>query len=285
VGAHHRLVVRGAHHDPHFVRQGHGLGVVGAEGARLPHRRPQVVAAQAQDQLEHMLVEGRVRAAEPGARPAAQRRVLVVDEEAAVLDAGLVAPRAGREEDVGLALDRHVSPPMPGADADARRQLIGPEHRAAPVRAGDDEGARDARPGLVDDGLDVGLPLALQAFEAQLAARDQVVQHRALAQHGDDDDLAARIADAIQQRRRRPRHTLQVGREAPARVVQRWVGAGVDVDGHRLAGLHQGQAAAGVVVADGHRRITSQHGPAAGHGQHRGQPFQQQTHHRFVSRP
>ena len=60
------------------------LGIVLVEGV-APHRRPEVVALQAQDQLEDVLVELVIEAAELLARPAAERRRLVVDEDAAVL--------------------------------------------------------------------------------------------------------------------------------------------------------------------------------------------------------
>lgn len=50
-GAHHRLLVARAHHDPVQVRECLVLRVVHAERA-TPLRRPEVVALQAQDEIE-----------------------------------------------------------------------------------------------------------------------------------------------------------------------------------------------------------------------------------------
>ena len=65
---HERLVVRRAHHDAVLVGQLAVQGIVFVERA-VPHRRPQVVAAQSQDELEDLLVERVVVAAEALLRP------------------------------------------------------------------------------------------------------------------------------------------------------------------------------------------------------------------------
>jgi hypothetical protein len=136
-----------------------------------PHRRPQVVGLQPQHGLEDLGVEVRVEAAgiagrlararSTRGRPGAERRVLVVDEEPAVLHrrrALAVPPR----QHVHLVLPggRHVVPPVPGRDADPGRDVVRAVDRAALVAARDDEGPRTPGIGRSTTALQRGLPLA-----------------------------------------------------------------------------------------------------------------------------
>ena len=83
VRAHHRFVVTRAHDDAVSVGKPGIVRVVLVEGIR-PHGGPQVIGAQAQQQLEHVRVHLRIPAAKFFARPLAQRRLFVIDEDAAV---------------------------------------------------------------------------------------------------------------------------------------------------------------------------------------------------------
>ena len=150
VGAHHRFVVAGA--DDHAVLVGHFrvARIVVVERARLPHRRPQVVGLVPQQQLEHALVELVVRSAVGGPDPAAQRRFLVVDEDAPVPDLRCVHETAGRDVQGGAHGRGHVGPPGPRRDADPARQFVQAERRAPPVGTDHQQGTVDARFGIVD---------------------------------------------------------------------------------------------------------------------------------------
>ena len=55
----HRLVVRGTHHNAHGIGRLQVFGIVGIESP-TPHGRPEVVAFQSQDKLEHLLIEAMV---------------------------------------------------------------------------------------------------------------------------------------------------------------------------------------------------------------------------------
>ena len=119
MGAHHRLVVTGTHHDAHLVGEAGVLGIVLIEGRR-PHGGPEVVGLQAQHQFEDMLVGLCVDASEMVRTPSAERGPLVVDEKAAILhlrgrldDAAAVVPH------FILMLHGHIGHPVPGRDADA----------------------------------------------------------------------------------------------------------------------------------------------------------------------
>ena len=185
MGAAHRLVVRGPQHDAHLVGQGRAHRVVVID--RLaPHGRPQEVALQPQDQLEDPLVEGVVEAAEGLVGPAVEGRVLVVQEDAPVLDRRLLDVGAGGDEDVLARGNGDVGPPGPGRDAGPLGKVVGAEDRAALVGAGDHQGAGEARPGVFDHLLDEGLPLAVDLRNVQLARGDQGVDGRALADRADD---------------------------------------------------------------------------------------------------
>ena len=149
-----------------------------------PHRRPQVVALQAQDQLEDVRVELAVEAAELLARPAGERRRLVVDEDAAVPHRRLAAACSGRRatNSARWLPHRHVGPPVPGRDADLLRQVVDAEDRAALVAAGDDQRAVDAGPGPGDDGGDRRLPLSADRPTGPSCRRlHQPIEERAAA--------------------------------------------------------------------------------------------------------
>lgn len=128
--AHHRLRVRTAQHNPPRVRQRLVSRVVDLEHGS-PDGRPQVVRAQPQEQLEHVAVE-RAAIPDPVRRvlvvplhPARQARLLVVQEDPAVLHGRRALDLAfGQDEYLFALLDRHVGPPVPGADADLLADVV-----------------------------------------------------------------------------------------------------------------------------------------------------------------
>ena len=152
VRPYHRFVVAGAHDDAVGVGQARVVRVVLVEGA-APHRRPQVVGAQAQQQLEHVRIHLGVEAAEFRARPAGQRRFLVVDEDAPVLDGRRpLHPGARQGVQRRPVAGRDVGPPMPRRHADLFGDLVDAVDGAALVAAGDHQGPFDARDRLFNGG-------------------------------------------------------------------------------------------------------------------------------------
>src|SRR5690606_18423925 len=163
------------------------LRVVVVERARQPHRRPQVVGLVAHDQLEHALVEAVVGAAKAGLAPAAQRGILVVDEDAAVAHLRRVDEAARGDMQAAALRWRHVRPPGPRRDADAARKLVQAVGRAATVGAYHQQRAVDAGLGPVDDLQQVGLPHALYATGINPVITDDAIDARAVAQGTGDD--------------------------------------------------------------------------------------------------
>ena len=87
VRAHHRLVMRRPHHDAIGIGE-RRIGRIVDRKRVVPHRRPQVIGAQPQQQLEQLAVECGVHPAELLGGPAGQARRLVVQEDAAILHLG-----------------------------------------------------------------------------------------------------------------------------------------------------------------------------------------------------
>ena len=194
VGAHHRLVVRGAHHDAHGVGQLAVALVVVVEG-RAPHGGPQVVGAHAQHQFEQLLVELAVVAAEALPGPVGERRRFVVQEDAAVLDHRLVhQARIHRDAQGGMARHRHVGPPVPGRDADLFRQRVDAVNGAALVAAGDDQGALHAGQRVRHRLDEKTFPLARQRARIDPALPGQFIDEGVAAEGADDDYVAPRCA-------------------------------------------------------------------------------------------
>jgi len=85
--------MRRAHHDAVLVGEARVVRVILVEGV-VPHRRPEVIAPQAQQELEDVRVEFRVEATELLLRPTGERRRFVIEEDAAVLDSRFATMRA-----------------------------------------------------------------------------------------------------------------------------------------------------------------------------------------------
>ncbi|OQB95516.1 MAG: hypothetical protein BWX86_01161 [Verrucomicrobia bacterium ADurb.Bin122] len=182
VRTHHGLVMRGSHDDAVLVGQAGIERVVLVEGV-VPHRRPEVVGAQTQQQLEDLGVKLRVEAAELLRGPTGQARSLVVEEDAAVFHdrlAGDVA--AGAHVGLGAFLRRHVGPPVPGRDAELFGKFVEAVDRAALVAARDHQCTGDARHGRFDGGNDKRLPLARKVRGREFSGKDELVDQRAAAQ-------------------------------------------------------------------------------------------------------
>ena len=147
VVAQHRLNVAAAHDDGVVVGDDLVLRVA-IEGRRLlMHRGPEIVGAQAQQQLEDLGVGlGPETQAFVGRevlrRPRPDAPHLVVDEDAAVLHRGRSDPHAFRGNVERVAMrGRHIGPPIPRRHADPARQFINAVRRPAAVAAGDDQAA------------------------------------------------------------------------------------------------------------------------------------------------
>ncbi|OPZ67002.1 MAG: hypothetical protein BWY83_02730 [bacterium ADurb.Bin478] len=84
VRTHQRLVMRSADDHSVFIGQGGISWVIHIKSA-APHGRPEEISFQPQDQLKHLFVECRIKAAERFIRPTRQRRRLVVDENTTIL--------------------------------------------------------------------------------------------------------------------------------------------------------------------------------------------------------
>ena len=200
--AHQRLVVARAHDHAVLVRHDRVQRVVLVE--RLaPHRGPQIIAFQAQNQLEHVRVHLRIDAAEVGARPVAERRLLVVDEDAAVFHFRRVLHVGPLDRlDLVPVRHRHVRPPVPRRHAHALRELVDAVDRAAFVAA------RDHQRVLAD--LDqIRFPFAPDRVDVQLVLLDEIVDERAFPDRADQDRARTRLAVRFHGRRR-PGHALHV---------------------------------------------------------------------------
>ena len=169
----------------------HALHTVGIEAVG-PHGGPEVVALQADHQLEDFIIKQIVEAAVMAVGEAVQVGVFIVEEEAAVVDRGAAGDRLQRRrgEGQGVAVGGHrIGPPDPGADA---AQVLGDVEqaveRAALVRAGHDHA------GLAAGGDDLDLiTLEIGSLEALAAGGDvpvevQVPDQLVLEGAGDDDD-------------------------------------------------------------------------------------------------
>jgi hypothetical protein len=241
VGAHQRLVVRRAHHDAHLVGQRAVFRIVVVERI-APHRRPQVVAAHAQDQLEQLAVEPVVESAELLLGPAGQRRRLVVQEDAAVThDRRFGYARAGRHRQHVVARRRHVGPPVPGRDADLLRDRVQPVDRAAFVAAGHDERAGDARQRIAHGLHEISFPLATHCLGVDLPRARQPVDERTLAERADDDHVgpARHACRGVDQDRLHARDARDVALQVGHRAAHALEFSGIDDDARGLAGARQ----------------------------------------------
>ena len=100
LGPEHGLVVGGAHDDAIFGCEDGIFRVIIVEGI-TPHRRPEVIGFEAQQEFEHPLVKKVVKVAVFFMDPAAECGRFIIDEEAAVFygrGTGLIYPVTAEEQ-------------------------------------------------------------------------------------------------------------------------------------------------------------------------------------------
>ena len=197
--AHAGFVVGGGHDDAELVGQ---LGALqaGAVQAEIggPHRGPEIVALETQQQLEHLRIAGGVDAAEVGARPGAERGPFIVDEKAAVAHGRLFGEHLVSlgQRDCIPAAGPDMVPVHKRRDADALGQVEQAVDRAALVAARNDQRTADAGQRVLDEGEEVDLPFSAHAVQRDLAALLQRIQHGAAAngaiEHGGPGRIAGR---------------------------------------------------------------------------------------------
>ena len=237
--AHHRLVVRRAHHDPVVVGQLR-VGFVVVVERVAPHRGPEIVALETQDQLEHLRVELVVDAAELFLGPAGERGRFVVEEDPAVLHRRL-AIAVGTRQHVQrrLVAHRNVGPPRPRRHSDRRRHVVQPIDRPALVASRDDQSVIDPLGRVFDNLNEECLPPPRHVRDVQRAVVHESVDERIVPQrsghdHGArlwrnhridrDDGRPGAAGDATQVGRqvlRRALHSDEIGRthNEPSRVA------------------------------------------------------------------
>ncbi len=195
VVAEHGLAVGGAHDDGVVVGDDavFGDGVEG--GGAGVHGGPESVGFEAEEEFENFGVGFGADVADLGLEgfggPGDQAPVLVVDEDATVLD-GRRPEVAGAGGDVEVVAMRggNVGPPIPGGDADGLGEFKDPVGSAAAVAAGDDEVGAARGMGVGDGGDEETFPLSLDFGDVELAGGDEVVYRFAVAEGADEDGWA-----------------------------------------------------------------------------------------------
>ena len=155
-----------------------------------PHGRPQVVALQPEDELEHLFIEDGIESAEFLLRPSGQRRGFIIDENAAVFHLGL-PPRvpARKNVEVRLLSRGHIRPPVPGGNADAGRQIEHAVDCPPFVAAHDNQCPIDSGNRLFHGLYHVGFPLSRDTPSVQFAFSNEFVYQRATAEGADEHHL------------------------------------------------------------------------------------------------
>ena len=211
VRAHHRLVMRRAHHDAELLGERSVRRIVDRERI-VPHRRPQVIGPQPEQQLEQLAVELRVHPAEFLGGPARQARGLVIQEDAAILHRGRsLHIAATRDAQVCLLHDGHVGPPIPGRHADHPRQVVRAIDRTTLVATDDHQRLDDARQRVGDRLDDERFPCAADAGDVEFAAGDQPVDQRAMADRADQDDPRGQVRAVADNLCRGAGHATDIG--------------------------------------------------------------------------
>src|SRR5690606_31935889 len=128
--------------------------------------------------------------------PVGEGGLLVVDEDAAVLDRGaLLVPSRVEGVDGIVLLRGDIGPPVPRGDTNLLRNVVDAVDGASLVGADDDERLADAADtGIVDNDRLEGLPLPLDLGDVDALVLDNVVDELGLAEGSDDDGVAAAVA-------------------------------------------------------------------------------------------
>ena len=174
MGAHHRLMVTGAHHDTHLVGQSRALGIILIEG-RCPHGRPEIVGLQAQEQLKDMFVSLCVHTPKVVSTPRAKRGPLVINEKATILHL-----RRWLDESPAiiiqfvLMLHRRICHPIPRRHPDTLREVVDAIDGATLVTARNDKIA-------VNHVDQIRFPLSFNLTHIYLSLFDEFVDDTAFA--------------------------------------------------------------------------------------------------------
>src|SRR5690625_3336930 len=211
----------------HLVGHDSVLRGIEVEGFGIPHGRPEVISFEPEYELEDVLIHGGIDAPETVLGPTAERRVLIVDENATVPDARALTAGACSDVNVGALFNRDIREPVPRRDADLFGEAVGAENSTATIGAHDDERLCHAGPGPIDDLLAEALPLVSEISGIQSAGVDQTVEDGALAEHADDNSGAANVCRIVYTVRRLSADPLEVRREAVSRSsnarIRGWV--------------------------------------------------------------
>ena len=158
----HRLVVRGSHHYAHLVSRLAVERIVGIESP-TPHRRPEEIATQTQNQLENVGVElmsapfGTVVILHPGRKA----RSLVVQEQTAIphrrFPCRITAFLYGY---VIVMFNRGVRPEIPRRHAYLLTELVDAVYRTSPVASCNDQSLFHTLERMLDHGQEVLLVLS-----------------------------------------------------------------------------------------------------------------------------
>src|SRR5580692_2559060 len=125
--------------------------------------------------------------------PAGERRGFVVEEDAAVCDSGFADdPTAGFDVERIFVGGGDIGPPVPGRDADVFREIVDAVDGSTLVAAGDDEGARDAWEGMIDDLSEGRFPFAANGADIDFVLADEAIDEGAFADGSNDDEVIAR---------------------------------------------------------------------------------------------
>ena len=174
MGAHHRLMVTGAHHDTHLVGQSWTLRIILVEG-RCPHGRPEIVGLQAQQQLKDMFVGLSVHTPKVVGTPRAKRGPFVVNKDSTILHL-----RRWLDESPAiiiqfvLMLHWRICHPIPRRHPDTLREVIDAIDGATLVAARNDEVAIYH----IDQ---IRFPLSFNLTHVYLSLFDEIIDDTAFA--------------------------------------------------------------------------------------------------------
>src|SRR5690625_3429517 len=201
----------------HLVGHDSVLRGIEVEGFGIPHGRPEVISFEPEYELEDVLIHGGIDAPETVLGPTAERRVLIVDENATVPDARALTAGACSDVHGGALFNRDIREPVPRRDADLFGEVVGAKNSTATIGAHDDERLCHAGPGSIDDLLKEAHPLVRTTSRIQYGGGYPTNEEGALAEHAADNSGAANVCRTIYTLRRLSPDPLEVGREAVSR--------------------------------------------------------------------
>src|SRR6516164_2544629 len=203
--------MRGAHHDAVLISQFGVERVVLVKGV-IPHRWPEVVPFQAENEFEDLGVELVIVVSVFLLNPTGERRRLVVEKDPSVFHLRWplnVGP--GSYEQGFMTMNGHICPPIPGGNTNLLGKIVDAVNRAAFVAAENDQSRCDAWQRLFDNLNEERFPLAGDCRHVNFVVPDQLIDGCALAQRADEDDLRWEMPNIVRERRLAPSDTLDVG--------------------------------------------------------------------------